>query len=289
MRHILFATALATAFTGLSGCDKFRNSGEADVKGAMADVNAIDGTGLSDVMLTVGDPAEAVAYFQRAVAESPDRIDLHRGLAKSLTRAGRATESVSAWKRVLTLPGATNDDRVALADAQLRAGDTDAAAITLTAIPPTFETFERYKLEAIVADSKQDWERADSFYEIAAGLTTTPAGVLNNWGFSKLTRGAPKDAERLFTEALRNDPTLFTAKNNLVLARGAQRNYDLPVVDMTQTERAMLLHTAALSAIKRGDVTTGKGLLQEAIDTHPQHFEAAVRALRALEANVSNG
>lgn len=289
MRHILIATAFATAFTGLSGCDKFRNSGEADVKGAMADVNAIDGTGLSDVMLTVGDPTEAVAYFQRAVTENPERIDLHRGLAKSLTRAGRATESVSAWKRVLTLPGANNDDRVALADAQLRAGDTDAAAATLTAIPPTFETFERYKLEAIVADSKQDWERADSFYEIAAGLTTTPAGVLNNWGYSKLTRGAPKDAERLFTEALRNDPTLFTAKNNLVLARGAQRNYDLPVVDMTQTERAMLLHTAALSAIKRGDVTTGKGLLQEAIDTHPQHFEAAVRALRALEANVSNG
>ena len=81
---------------------------------------------------------------------------------------------------------------------------------------------------------------------------------------------------------------MFTAKNNLVLARGAQRNYDLPVIPMTQTERAQLLHTLALAAIKQNDVTTGKGLLREAIDTHPQHFEQAVRSLRALEDNVTN-
>jgi Tfp pilus assembly protein PilF len=57
---------------------------------------------------------------------------------------------------------------------------------------------------------------------------------------------------------------------------------------MTQIERAQLMHTLALTAVKQGDVTIAKGLLQQAIDTHPQHFEAAVRALRALEANVSN-
>jgi hypothetical protein len=52
---------------------------------------------------------------------------------------------------------------------------------------------------------------------------------------------------------------------------------------MTQIERAQLLHTAALAAIRQGEISTGRNLLSEAIDTHPQHFEAAVRALRALE------
>jgi len=112
--------------------------------------------------------------------------------------------------------------------------------------------------------------------------------VLNNWGYSKLTRGDFEDAERLFVEAITYDHNLFTAKNNLVLARSAQRNYEIPVVPMTQIERAQLLHTMALAAIKQGDVTIGKGLLREAIDTHPQHFEAAVRSLRALESNVTN-
>ncbi len=79
------------------------------------------------------------------------------------------------------------------------------------------------------------------------------------------------------------DPDLFTAKNNLVLARGAQRHYELPIMPMTQPEKARLLHTLALAAIKQGDVTTGEALLREAIETHPQHFEPAARSLAALD------
>ena len=95
-------------------------------------------------------------------------------------------------------PEGTNDDRVELADALIRANEWDKAEAELNPIPPTHETFERYRLEAMVADSKKNWQKADSFYEIAAGLTTTPAGVLNNWGYSKLTRGDYAGAEKLF-------------------------------------------------------------------------------------------
>jgi Tfp pilus assembly protein PilF len=166
----------------------------------------------------------------------------------------------------------------------IRTNEWDKAAAELNRIPPTHETFERYRLEAMVADSRKDWKKADSFYEIAAGMTTKPAGVYNNWGFSKLSRADYSGAERLFTQALTFDNSLFTAKNNLVMARGAQRKYDLPVITTTQTEKAELLYTLALTAIKKGDVAVGKALLQDAISTHPQHFEAAVRSLAALEA-----
>jgi Tfp pilus assembly protein PilF len=175
-----------------------------------------------------------------------------------------------------------------LADAQIRANQWDRAKATLNTVPPTHETFDRYRLEAMIADSERNWKKADSFYEIASGLTEKPAGVLNNWGFSKLTRKDFGGAERLFIEALKYDPSMFTAKNNLVMARAAQRKYDLPVVQMTQTERAELLYTMALAAIKQGDVSVGKGLLQQAVDTHPQHFEAAARSLAALDGNVVN-
>ena len=114
------------------------------------------------------------------------------------------------------------------------------------------------------------------------GLTTQPAGVLNNWGFSKLSRGDFSGAERLFAEALTYDPKMFTAKNNLVLARASQGKYDMPVIAMTQTERAQLLYTAGLAAVKKGDVEIGKDLLQQAVDTSPQYFEAAERSLAAL-------
>ncbi|MBB3992869.1 Flp pilus assembly protein TadD [Sulfitobacter undariae] len=282
MRHISVLSALLMGVSIISACTE--KSGEETVERAFQDVNVIDDANLNDVMLTVGDPNEAATYFQRIVTEQPQNLEYNRGLSQSLIRAKRNDEGAAAWRRTVALPDATNDDRVELADALIRSGDWAAAEKTLTAIPPTHETFKRYRLEAIVADSKQQWKKADSFYEIAVGLTTEPAPVLNNWGYSKLTRGDYKDAERLFNSAVTQDSTLFTAKNNLVLARGAQRNYNLPVVPMDQSERAQLLHTMALSAIKQGDVETGKGLLREAIDTHPQHFEAAARSLAALEA-----
>ena len=280
MRHLSLIGLGLSATLLVAGCQK---AGEAEVERAVDEITAIDESNMNDIMLTMADPAESVAYFSGKASEDPKRIDFQRGWAISLVRAKRNEEAVAAWKRVNALPESTMDDQVDLADALIRSGNWDQADKVLDAVPPTHETFKRYRLEAIVADSDQEWDKADSFYEIAVGLTTRPAGVLNNWGYSKLTRGDFTAAERLFMDALRNDAGLFTAKNNLVLARSAQRNYTLPVIAMEQTEKAQLLHTMALSAIKQGDVQTGKALLREAIDTHPQHFEAAVRSLRALE------
>ena len=281
MRTGVIVAALAAL--SLAGCQK--PGGGNGVSRAFDGVNVIDESNLNDIMLTVADPAEAVSYFERATSEQPDRIDLKRGLGMSLIRAGQPARAVPVWKQVVASREVTDQDRIDLADALIRSKDWDEAEKVLDTIPPTIETYERYRLEAMVADSNREWDKADSFYEIASGLTNRPASVLNNWGYSKLTRGDFRGAEQLFGQAIGYDPNLFTAKNNLILARGAQRNYQLPPIQTTQIERAQLLHTLALSAIKQGDITTGKSLLREAIETHPQHFEAAVRALRTLEQN----
>jgi Flp pilus assembly protein TadD len=279
-QHLVRAALALAALTALAAC---QGSSDAEAQRALKSVNVVDETNLNDIMLTVADPMEAVGYFQKAVADNPDRIDLKRGLARSLVRANQPEQAINVWNQILATPDGTNDDRVNLADALIRTNNWQRAEAELNKVPPTFETFERYRLEAMVADSKKDWKKADSFYETAAGMTTRPAAVLNNWGFSKLNRRSFGDAERLFVQALTYDPSLFTAKNNLVLARGAQRKYDLPVIPMTQTERAELTYTLALAAIKQGDVKVGKGLLLDAIETHPRHFEPAVRSLQALE------
>ncbi|MFV0358681.1 tetratricopeptide repeat protein [Tropicimonas sp.] len=283
MRNMFLVTLCMGGILMLAACNR---PGASDVDRAIHSVNAIDENSLSDIMITVADPEEAVAYYKRSAAENPGRVDLQRNLAKSLVRAKHNTEAVAAWSRVAAMQGATADDKVGYADALIRAGKWEQAEKTLDSVPPTYETFERYKLEAMIADSKHEWRKADSFYETAAGLTTKPSSVLNNWGYSKLSRGAYSEAERLFGEALQYDPNLFTAKNNLVLARGAQRNYKMPILETTQTERAQLLHTLALTAIKHGDVTIGRSLLEDAIDTHPRHFAEAVTSLNALDTPV---
>ena len=285
MRHSIYLSVCLIGIVGLAACQK---STEAEVDRAIKDVNVIDSTNLNQVMLKAADPNEAVTYFQRSLSQDPGRLEFKRGLAVSLVRAKRPVEAVAAWQSVIDDDASEPADRVELADALIRSNEWDKAEAQLDQVPPTFETFKRYRLEAMIADSNKEWDKSDSFYQTAVGLTTQPASVLNNWGYSKLTRGDFAGAERLFGDALRQDQKLFTAKNNLVLARGAQRKYDLPLIPMSQVERAQLLHTLGLSAIKQNDISTGKGLLKDAIETHPQHFEAAVRSLDALEANVSN-
>ena len=144
------------------------------------------------------------------------------------------------------------------------------------------ENYQRYLLEALIADSEKNWKKADSFYKTASGLTTQPAGVLNNWGFSKLTRQDYKGAASLFSEAITYNEKMFTAKNNLVLARGALKVYDLPIIPMTTEERAVLTYTAGLAAVKNGEKDKGRVLIQRAVEIHPRHFEEAVNSLKAL-------
>jgi Flp pilus assembly protein TadD len=285
MRKITMFSLIVASAAALSGCQR---EDFTQARNANTNVNIIDESNLNDLLLESADPEEAAAYFNRSLANDPGRIDFQRGLATSLIRAGNSTQGARAWKTVVNNPDVRNSDHVDYADALIRSGDWDGAKTQLNLVPPTHETYKRYRLEAMVADSGQDWKRADSFYETAVGLTTKPSSVLNNWGYSKLTRGEFSAAERLFAEAITYDAALFTAKNNLVLARGAQGKYELPVVTMNQTERAQLLYTMGLSAVKSGDLSIGKGLIKEAIDTHPQHFETAVRSLRALEDNVTN-
>ncbi len=280
MRQTKAVMLCLVSAVALSACDQ---TADGEVSRSLKGVNVIDETNLNEIMLTAADPNEAVSYFQRTLAEDPERLDIQRGLATSLVRAKRATEGAVIWRRIAERQDATHEDRMSFADALIRTGDWEQAETVLDGIPPTIESLQRYKLEAVVADSNQEWQKADSFYETAVGLTTSPGSILNNWGYSKLTRGDYREAERLFGEAITYDPSLFTAKNNMVLARAAQRNYSLPLIQVSQTERAQLLHTMALAAIKQGDTTRGKDLLAQAIDAHPQHFEPAVRALKKLE------
>ena len=272
--------ALLAGSVALAGC---QDSSRTSVNRAIDTVLSVDNDSMAELMLNSGSPEEAVVYFTSMVERDPTSLRNQRGLARSLVRAGRHTEGVAAWRNVTALPDAGPEDSVMLAEAHIRANNWPEAERTLNLVPPTHETFDRYRLEAMIADKNKQWARADHFYETAIGLTTRPAGVFNNWGFSKLTRGNPREAEPLFAQALQHDPSLFTAKNNMALARAGQGNYTLPLVQMTQTERATLLHSMAIVAIRRGDVNIGRTLLAEAIDTHPQHFDEAVRALRALD------
>jgi len=272
--YVMVASALA--ITACAPQQQMDNSAE------LATLEAIDEQTITEIMLTSGDPVQAINFFRKKLQESPDRIDYKRGLAESYVRARQHDQAILIYEQIDAAGRSTPDDLMALADAYLRNGGWDEARSTLAKVPPTLETYDRYRIEALLADHNEEWDRADSFYETARGLTTTPAGILNNWGYSKRVRGQYEAAEQLFRQALSYDSSLFTAKTNLAVVRALQGNYRLPIIPMTDVEQAILLYEIARIAANRGDRDIARGLLEEAIDTHPQHFDAAVQALETL-------
>ena len=152
MRHPYIISACIAGAILVSGCAQ-EPTDEETVERAFQDVNVVDESDLSDVMLTVADPNEAIGYFQRTLRSDPTRIDIRRGLAVSYVRARRFTEAAVAWKAVVDLPNSGASDKVGYADALIRSGDWATAETVLDKVPPTYETVERYKLEAMGADA----------------------------------------------------------------------------------------------------------------------------------------
>ncbi|MEM6932875.1 MAG: tetratricopeptide repeat protein [Pseudomonadota bacterium] len=250
--------------------------------------NVIDDAGLNDLLLTAGDPEYSVNYFQNSLAKEPERADFRRGLAISLARAKRYPEAARVYEELITLGQAEPADQLGYAFVAIRLGRWEAAQAVDRDLPPGLNTSRRHLLTAMVADNLSDWGVSDAAYARAETLATNPADILNNWGVSQMSRGDLERAEEIFEKSLSFNSRLFSAKNNLAISRGLQGEYSLPLVPMTDVERATILNNLGVIATRRGDVRQAKGLFAAAVDIHPQHYEGAADRLAALDGKVEN-
>lgn len=278
----LTAIFVATALVGACEQEAFEDKVDPLKK------NVIDDANLTDLLLTAGAPNEAIVYFERALQEEPDRADYRRGLAISLARAKRYPESVRVYQELIALGQAEPADELEYAVVSARMQKWDEVRTVMARIPSGLNTERKYLVTAMLADHEKDWAGADAAYARAEELANNPANILNNWGVSKMSRGELDEAEVLFERALSFDSRLFNAKNNLVISRGLRGIYQLPIVPMTETEKAIMLNNLGVIAQRKGETKIAKGLYVAAVETHPQHYAEAAGRLSSLEANVEN-
>jgi Tfp pilus assembly protein PilF len=274
--------AIVITAMALSACESV-----GDYEDPLAE-NIIDEANLNDLMLTANNPSDAAEYFQKTLDREPDRADLRRGLAISLTRAKRYNEAARVFQEMITLNQDQASDRLEYAFVAIKLDRWDDVKTLAQTFPDGLQTPRRYVIDAIIADQNGDWAGADAAYERAQKLSAQPAAVLNNWGVSQMSRGDLSAASSTFTQAVGFDARLFSAKNNLAIVRGLQRNYSLPLVPLTDEERAVLLNNLGIIAMRQGDERIARGLFAAAVDAHPQHYAGAAAKLAALEAVVQN-
>ena len=277
---------------GLTACAQPQTAeqrADADkIKQTNDSVNVIDAVNLNELMLTVSDPEDAVVYFRESLQRNPDRVDLKRGYALSLARSRRHADAIGVFQELVDAGQATDEIRLEYTHSLARLQRWEDAETQLALVSPALETPRRYLMVAMLADQSSDWPKADKAYERARRLTSNPANILNNWGVSRMSRKEYDAASRLFEESLAHNPRLFNAKNNLAVSRALEGEYRLPLVTLSEEERATLLHNVGVIALRRGDTSQAKGLFTMALEAHPRFYPAAAEKLAALEAIVEN-
>jgi Flp pilus assembly protein TadD len=274
--------AILAAAIGLSACESV-----SEKQDPLAD-SIVDEANLNDLMLTANDPSDAANYFAKSLAREPDRADFRRGLALSLTRANRNNEAARVFQELITLNQDQPSDRLEYAFVAIKLDRWDDVKTLSRSFPDGLQTPRRYVVDAMVADQDGDWATADAAYARAEKLSARPAAVLNNWGVSQMARGDLAAAASTFSRAVSFDTRLFSAKNNLAIVRGLRREYNLPLVPLSDEEKAILLNNLGIIAMRQGDERIARGLFAAAVDTHPQHYAGASDRLAALEAIVQN-
>jgi len=238
--------------------------------------------GRDEIMLSVAGAEEAVTYFRDALTRNPDDVGVRRAYARALYRNRQFAEAAFVYRSLEELDEATDADRVNFALTLARLEQWDDAEEQLALLPPSARSSRQSLARALIADHRADWDAADAAYAEARELAPQPASVLNNWGVSRMARGDMEAATSSFEEALIFDPQMFSAKNNLAIAYGLQRRYRVPLVTLTEEERAVILHNLGVIALRQGDRDIGRGLLEQSLATHPQYYAPAADKLAAL-------
>ena len=272
----------AALVAGLANCAPTNVQNKPD---PLAD-NLIEEANLTDLLLAAGDPSDAILYFEKALEREPGSYEARRGLAKSYAKAKRYPEAARVYEEMVALGQAQPADRLDYAYVAMRLERWEEAQAAAAALPEAMNTPRRHLLDALLADHRQDWATADAAYQRAETLSPNPADVLNNWGVSLMSRGDLDAAGATFERAISYDSRMFEAKNNLALSRGLRGDYQMPVMPLTDVERAQILNNLGVIALRRDEPGIARGLFAEAVATHPQHYQAAADRLSALEATI---
>ena len=143
-------------------------------------------------------------------------------------------------------------------------------------------TWRAWNAQGVLADLRQDWDAADTFYEKADQLGPGHAEVVNNRGWSHLLRGDWVSARTFFEQAAKLDPASPRITNNLDLARTALAA-DLPSRRAGESEEdwAERLNDAGVAAQLLGDKKRALAAFTQALYASDPWYARAAGNLQA--------
>jgi len=134
----------------------------------------------------------------------------------------------------------------------------------------------------VIYDRRQDWSKADGAYDHAMTASNASPLVLNNRGFSRLSQNRLDDAAADFVAALQKKPDFSPARNNLRLTIAMKGDYTRATEGASAADRPSILNNAGFAAMARGDYSTARNLLGQAIQAKGEYYSVAAANLETV-------
>jgi superkiller protein 3 len=178
---------------------------------------------VGDLLLSRGDAAGAVPYFQKAAAVDPSSVVAATELGEALFQASRVPEAVEAFQRAVHIDPNYTDARYDLASAEAASGLWEPAAadfkLVLTARPED-EKAHQHLGEVLMLwgdDLAKSGKNQDAVarYRESLGFRPDDAELHTKLGVTLAALGRFGEAQSAFESALRLDANSAAARQGL--------------------------------------------------------------------------
>lgn len=176
---------------------------------------------LADRAAEQADYQTAAALYRREFAENPDSIDALVGLGRSYRNLGQAGRGEQALQEAAARVG--DDPRILLelGRAQLANGRTREAIGTLSrALEQTPRNLRIITAYGIALDRISRHEDAQQVYQEGLRIDPTDFALLGNLALSRGLSGAPEEGIRILRELVRDSEADARTRGNLALLYG---------------------------------------------------------------------
>jgi len=239
---------------------------------------------LAERALYEGRIDDARALLGRAVFDVGDRPRAQLIAAEVQLASGAYRQAATAFRELVTSQEvkarALQGEGIALS---LADGASESGYVSLQAAVAQDPSLARaWNALGYYHDLRREWQEAAESYTRALVIDPNSAMILNNRGFSMLMQGRIKEAVADLGEALRQDPALRPARENLRLALAWDGDYALALAGAEDGGLARALNNVGYVALLRGDQDSAEALFLRAIEADPAFNTTAARNLAYL-------
>ena len=196
---------------------------------------------------------------------------------------GRYDAALANFKRVDTQPSlrarALEGEGISMS---LLGRADDALPVLETAVSLSPNAWRTWNAIGVVYDRRHDWPKADAAYDHAMTASNASPLVLNNRGFSRLSQNRLDEAAADFVAALQKKPDFSPARNNLRLTIAMKGDYTRATEGANTADRPSVLNNAGFAAMARGDYSTARNLLGQAIQAKGEYYSVAAANLETV-------